>query len=136
MTAPNPPDWAESVFVALLPADRAESESGDLLEAYRDEVLPARGERAADRWYIRQVIVVFARSHWSWLATLIAVFVVGDVANTRRLTVSGFGGPPVLIGVILAASLQGGWRTKRFEGGLITGIATSALLWRIRGSGC
>src|SRR4026209_2619440 len=29
--APNPPAWAESVLMALLPADRAECESGDLL---------------------------------------------------------------------------------------------------------
>ena len=35
----NPPAWAEWVFMALLPADRAECESGDLLEVYRERQL-------------------------------------------------------------------------------------------------
>jgi hypothetical protein len=55
--AMSPPPWAERVLVALLPAERAESDSGDLLEAYRDEQLPARGVAGADRWYIRR---------WPW----------------------------------------------------------------------
>ena len=128
-TAPNPPDWAESVFKALLPADRAETESGDLLEAYRDEQLPARGRVAADRWYVRQVVAVFARHYWFWLAALIAVFVLGDVVNTYRLATPVHLGPPVLVGLIFAASLHGGWRTGRIQGGMLAGIATSALLW-------
>jgi hypothetical protein len=126
---PNPPAWAESIFMALLPIDRAETESGDLLEAYRDEQVPARGRAAADRWYVRQVISAFARHYWFWLATLMAVFAIGDVANTRRLALPGPSGPPVLIALIFAASLHGGWRTRRMEGGVLAGIATSSLLW-------
>jgi hypothetical protein len=127
--APNPPAWAESVFMALLPADRAETESGDLLEAYRDEQLPARGRVAADWWYIRQVILAFAQNYWFWLAALIALSVLGDVANTYRLAVHGPGGPIVAVVLMFAASLQGGWRTMRIGGGLLAGAATSALLW-------
>jgi hypothetical protein len=127
--APNPPAWAESAFMAMLPADRAESESGDLLEEYRDEQLPARGRVGADRWFIRQVIVVFARTYGFWIAAAVALFVVGDIANTRRVAVPGLGGPIVLVVVIFAASLHGGWRTKRMEGGLFAGYATASLLW-------
>lgn len=127
--APSPPDWAESIFMAMLPADRAETESGDLLEAYRDEELPVRGRAAADLWYVRQVIVAFARYYWYWLAALIALFIMGDVAHTIRPAVHKGGGPIVLIGVIFAASLHGGWRTERIGGGLFAGAATSALLW-------
>ena len=127
--APNPPDWAEAIFMALLPAGRAETESGDLLEVYRDEVLPARGRVAADQWYVRQVIVAFAQYHWFWLVALIALFVMGDVAHTTRPGGNQGIGPILLVGVIFAASLQAGWRTMRVSGGLLAGIATSALLW-------
>jgi hypothetical protein len=127
--APNPPAWAESVLMALLPADRAECESGDLLEVYRDQQVPARGRAAADWWYIRQVIAVFARNYWWWLAALISLFVMSDVANTYRLAVPARGAPLVLLGLILAASAHGGWRTRRMTGGMFAGVAISALLW-------
>ena len=52
--AMQPPDWAEALLLAILPADRAEAVSGDLLEVYRDEQLPARGRGGADRWYVRR----------------------------------------------------------------------------------
>ena len=127
--APNPPAWAESVFLALLPADRAECESGDLLEVYRDQQVPARGHVAADWWYVRQVIAVFTRSYWFWLAALISLFVMSDVANTYRMAVPARGEPLVLLSLILAASTHGGWRTKRMTGGMFAGVATSGLLW-------
>lgn len=58
MTTPStarPPAWAEATLRLLLkPADR-ESVTGDLLEEYRDSVLPERGRRRADIWYVMQV---------------------------------------------------------------------------------
>jgi hypothetical protein len=125
----TPPAWAEWLFMALLPADRAETESGDLLEVYRDEQLPARGRAAADWWYVRQVAAVFAHNYWFWLVALMALFVIGDVANTYRLAGRAHGGPIVAVALIFAASVQGGWRTARIGGGLAAGAATSTLLW-------
>ncbi len=127
--APNPPSWAEAVLMALLPADRAECESGDLLEVYRDQQVPARGRAAADWWYVRQVAAVFLRSYWYWLAALVALFVMSDVANTYRMAVPSRGAPLVLLGLIFAASGHAGWRTGRTAGGMFAGIATSGLLW-------
>jgi hypothetical protein len=51
----RPPAWAESVLRALLEPRNRDSVSGDLLEEYCEVVLPARGERRAKVWYIRQV---------------------------------------------------------------------------------
>jgi hypothetical protein len=115
--------------VALLPADRAESESGDLLEAYRDEQLPARGHVGADAWYLRQVAFVFARSYWFWLAALIMLFVTSDVSNAYQIGARAAVAPPVALTLILAASLQGGWRGRRIRSGLLAGITTCMLLW-------
>lgn len=124
----SPPAWAEWVLVALLPAERAESDSGDLLEAYRDEQLPARGQAGADRWYVRQVALVFAHSYWFWLVALIALFVIADVSNTYRLAFPSIG-PLLAVCVLFGAALQGGWRSARVSGGLLTGAAVSSLLW-------
>ena len=127
--APNPPWWAEWVLMALLPADRAQCERGDLLEAYRDQQMLAGGRVAADWWYVRQVIAVFMRSNWFWLAALISLFVMSDLANTYRIAVPSHGAPLVLFGLILAASGHAAWRTKRVTGGMFAGVATSGLLW-------
>lgn len=39
----------------FLKPDEAETESGDLLEAYRDSIHPLRGRWRADLWFVRQV---------------------------------------------------------------------------------
>jgi len=52
----EPPVWAEvALRVLLAPKDR-ETVSGDLLEEYREVVVPARGVAGARFWYVRQVL--------------------------------------------------------------------------------
>jgi hypothetical protein len=49
-----PPRWAESLLRMLLAPEDRDSVSGDLLEEYRESIVPAlRGK--ADGWYVRQV---------------------------------------------------------------------------------
>lgn len=127
--ATSPPAWAEWVLTALLSADRAESDSGDLLEAYRDEQLPQRGRRGADWWYLRQVAFVLVRSYWFWLAGLIAMFVMSDVSNAYGNAAPTGIRPIVTLSLLLAAGLQGGWRSRRANGGLLACVASSVLLW-------
>src|SRR5262245_32322579 len=54
-TDPSPPRWADALLRTCLSSQDAETESGDLLEAYRDSIYPARGCWRADFWYVRQV---------------------------------------------------------------------------------
>lgn len=49
-----PPRWAESLLRMLLPPQDRDSVSGDLLEEYRESIVPALS-RNADGWYVRQV---------------------------------------------------------------------------------
>ena len=49
-----PPRWAESLLRILLPPEDRDSVSGDLLEEYRESIVPALGGKA-DGWYVRQV---------------------------------------------------------------------------------
>ena len=68
MTArfPYPPRWAEAILLRRLAARDRYTITGDLLEEYREEILPARGRFRAALWY------------WWQTATLVAL--------TRRQT--------------------------------------------------
>ena len=55
MTALTPPRCAETLLRVVLASRDRDTVSGDLLEEYRMHVVPARGRRAANWWYLRQV---------------------------------------------------------------------------------
>jgi hypothetical protein len=52
----NPPRWAETLLRILLPSRDRDSVTGDLLEEYREVVLPARGRLRAQLWYLRHAL--------------------------------------------------------------------------------
>lgn len=52
----TPPRLAVLLLTRLLPAELHESLLGDLEEEYRTRILPARGRRAARRWFWRQTL--------------------------------------------------------------------------------
>src|SRR5262245_25713216 len=70
-----PPRWAESLLRLMLPRENRDSVSGDLLEEYRESIVPALG-RGADRWYVRQVAGYVLRMTWVWGALVAAILVV------------------------------------------------------------
>ena len=100
-TDARPPAWAESALRLLLPPRNRDSVSGDLLEEYRDVVLPSRGVLRAKLWYVRQLVsfvtvtsvgrgsidwmkedVMFERL---WRVTLVCSLLVAAVLLTRFL---------------------------------------------------
>jgi len=52
----TPPFWAETLLRALLSPRSRDAIAGDLLEEYRESVLPAVGTLRARIWYVRQVL--------------------------------------------------------------------------------
>jgi len=50
-----PPRWAELLLRWFLTPEEAEVVLGDLLETYRDSILPQRGRLRANLWFVRQV---------------------------------------------------------------------------------
>ena len=52
----RPPFWAETLLRALLAPRSRDAIAGDLMEEYRESVLPAVGTLRAQIWYIRQVL--------------------------------------------------------------------------------
>jgi hypothetical protein len=58
MSDAKAPRWAEAMLQIALPARDRESVAGDLLEEYREEVLPKQGLFRARLWYVRQVLML------------------------------------------------------------------------------
>jgi len=76
-----PPRWAESLLRALLPPEDRDSVSGDLLEEYRESMVPALGDKAK-AWYVRQVTGYVLRHAWMWGALVGAILVVRYLFDT------------------------------------------------------
>jgi hypothetical protein len=80
---PPPPPWADALLrIVLRSADR-ERVSGDLLEEYRDAIVPARGRLAADRWYVRQVAGYVWRQTWPWAVIFSAAYLARTAYDWR-----------------------------------------------------
>ena len=127
-----PPAWAERLLRLLLaPADR-EIVSGDLLEAYRDDVHPSRGRRRADLWYIRQVAWFAWRAAWVWGALLAAAVVGRDVLDwwlspTTEFHARSLVSTYTAIGIFASAGLMAAWRSHSVAAGTLTGALTGVV---------
>jgi hypothetical protein len=67
-----PPSWAESLLRLILRPEDRDSVSGDLLEEYRESIVPALGAKA-NRWYVRQVTWYVLRATWAWGVLVAAI---------------------------------------------------------------
>ena len=54
--SPTPPRWAETLLRLCLRRRDRDTVTGDLLEEYRETILPARGRLRAQLWYLRHAI--------------------------------------------------------------------------------
>jgi hypothetical protein len=124
---------AETILRVFLRADEAETESGDLLEAYRDSIYPTRGRWRADFWFVRQVASYVLRASVPWGLLLGLVWVVGPFRMLLARTGWGVEVEPKLIAVtmfLLAA--RRAWRSGQIRAGILLAIAIGAvgsLVW-------
>jgi hypothetical protein len=127
----RPPRWAEALLhLVLTPRDR-ESVSGDLLEEYRDAIVPARGPAAANRWYEIHVGSLLVRVSWRWGAVLGSALVIRYMFDTlapvtdyrMRSTSIGY----TIIGACLAASFFATWRTQSIRAGVLTSFCAATI---------
>src|SRR5262249_39934933 len=97
----RPPVWAEALLRALLPQRSRDAIAGDLLEEYRESVLPAGGTFRAKFWYVRQVLSFLdlavlvevagkipAPMLWGTAATFVVYIVLFTVPYATGMTVS------------------------------------------------
>lgn len=136
----RPPRWAEAILRVLLKPEDRESVSGDLLEEYRETIVPALGS-AADRWYTRHVASFLFRASRAWGAFLGAALVIRYLFDvfvppadyTMRATILTYA-------VFAACSLTGinaAWLGRSVRAGILISIsaATIGALISIVGSG-
>ena len=130
---PLPPRWAESLLRMLLsPADR-DSVSGDLLEEYRESIVPTLGAKAY-AWYVRQVAGYALRKAWLWGALvgaiLVARYLVDSLDPVRytpgvvhpRSAIMSY----ALMATFAWASAWQTWRTGHLRSGMLVAVATAA----------
>jgi hypothetical protein len=126
----RPPRWAEAVLRVLVDPDDRESVSGDLLEEYRETIVPARGP-AADWWYVRQVASFLLRASWLWGAVLGAALVIRYLSDTlvppadylMRARISTY---TVFAGCALPG-FYAARRTRSIRGGLLSAVSAATI---------
>jgi hypothetical protein len=131
----TPPRWAERFLRLFLARRDRESITGDLLEEYREAILPTRSRFRAQMWYVGQALslidgVAFGIAIGTLLGAWILVdTVVSPLADDTALGVGGmFGGVFLLLGIpgFLARS-RGGHFADAIRAGAIAGAITFAL---------
>src|SRR3954462_14055137 len=126
-----PPPWAESLLrMMLAPKDR-DSVSGDLLEEYRESIVPSVG-RGAGRWYLRQVAALLWRRTWPWAMLLAASVVWRDTLDWWISPTNDFHARSVMstaaaAGCFTMTGLSSAWLSRSVRAGAVAGCATGAL---------
>jgi hypothetical protein len=123
----DPPRWARSLLPWLVQADRADNIDRDLLDKYREAMLPKRGRRRANVWYVSQIAVFLWRLTWigavvvalQMLTRMIADTVVPPQDYQLRASLSTWGA----VSAYLFTGVQAGWRTRRAATGAIVALA-------------
>jgi uncharacterized protein YqgC (DUF456 family) len=129
----RPPGPAAALLSWLLPAEEAETVAGDLIEEYRDTVLPASGRWSANTWFVRQVVGFVWRAPAVW-GLLVGMFVSG------RFLLDTFAPPAsysqrsffTTWSSILLYLLAGAWgarRTGRAATGTLVAVCAHAIGW-------
>ena len=129
-----PPPWAESLLRLMLRPDDRDSVSGDLLEEYRESIVPALGSKA-NRWYIRQLAWYVLRATWVWsvvvgaiclwrylLDTLVPIHYTPGVIALRSAVMSW-----ALIATFFGCGAWHAWRTRHLRAGVLLALSAATL---------
>jgi hypothetical protein len=126
----TPPSWAESALQLFLRPEVFLTLSGDLLEQYRDSILPVHGLTRADGWYLRQVLGLVSRRMLPWTALFALVFVARFAMDAiypaadlhPRSAVSTY----IVTALLIAAGFRAAWRSNSPFAGMAAGLAMAA----------
>ena len=131
MSPATPPRWAEVLLRSILPASAFEVVAGDLLEEYRESRHPVLGGRAADAWYVKQVVGFVARGALPWGVLLGAAIVVRNALDWflppldfhTRAAVSTY----FAMCLLLVVGFRAAWRSSSWLAGTVAGVATAGI---------
>lgn len=123
----TPPAWAEGLLQFVVRRDHRDSITGDLLEEYRERMVPSRGPAAADRWYVRQMLGYMWRETWLWAVVFAAAALFRDALDRFDPPQSYYLRSIITtwtaIALFAATGFFGARRTQSFVGGALAGLA-------------
>jgi hypothetical protein len=126
----NPPRWAEFLLQLIVRARDRETISGDLLEEYRESVLPAQGRFRARLWYWGQVLsfvspllvgLAFGTALGVWNLVSTAVDPLSDDSTGIMMTFVA-----VLVGTWGLVAFLAGRRRRSFRDAVVAGAIVGA----------
>jgi hypothetical protein len=128
----RPPNWAEALLRMLLRPDDRDSVSGDLLEEYRENILPARGAWRAGLWYLSQLSGFVWRSAGVW-SVLLAASVLGReeldwwLSPTQDYYARSVVSTWTAVTLFAASGGWTAWRSHSIGAGVVGGAITGAM---------
>jgi hypothetical protein len=116
----------------LVPSRGRDGVLGDLLEEYRESVLPQRGKASADWWYVRHAAGFLWRAALPWAIGVGLILSLRDVIDATVPTTDNFHFRAVVCTYLafttyISAGLSTGWRTGRTAAGLVVSFAMTAI---------
>jgi hypothetical protein len=129
---PFPPLWADFVLRRLvLTRQSRDAVSGDLVEEYRAVIVPERGLRGADRWYVAQVARYIVRSNLVWAALFAAAYLARLAYDwfvpTTDFHVRAEVTTYTAVSLLLGTGFWAAWRSGSMLAGVLAGIATTVI---------
>jgi hypothetical protein len=127
---PGPPPWAVWLLTTLVPRRHRDVLVNDVIDRYRDQILPAQGRTRANRWLLAHI------GEWAWnesrgagfvvvLSYLVADGISFDLPD-RGATVRAWLDATLPAGLLGALGVRAGWRTGA-GAAIITGFLASSI---------
>jgi hypothetical protein len=127
----RPPEWAEALLRLSLKATDYDNVSGDLLEEYRASIVPARGEAAADAWYVAQVAGFVWRTTWLWALVFSGAFIARTAYDwlvpTTDFHLRAQLSTDIGVATLLVIGFWAGWRARSFAAGVAIAVVVSQI---------
>jgi hypothetical protein len=128
--------WGDFALRLLLRARDRETISGDLLEEYREHVLPANGPVLARLWYLRQILSFVTPAAWGLVIGVTAGLLNLIDTAIEPLADDTASGMIAIVGALMAmwtvTSAAAGRRTQCFRdavtAGMMAGLVTMVVV--------
>jgi hypothetical protein len=112
----------------FLRRDDAETQSGDLLEAYRDSIYPSRGRWRADLWFIRQVAGYVFRASAGWGVLFGLLWVIGPFRMLLAQTsLPGGIEQAVIATTVFLLTARRAWRSNQVLAGILLALGIAVV---------
>jgi hypothetical protein len=127
----SPPRWAKAVLGLLLTPEDRERKSGDLVERYRERIIPSRGSYRADAWYVTRVAGVVWRAAWIWAVVFSGAFLARTLYDwlvpTNDFAVRAMVSTWCGVSTLFIVGFWAAWRSREFVAAPIAAVMTSQI---------